>query len=90
MSKLPYNTAKDFAPVATLATAGMLMSVKPSLAATDIKSFIALAKAKPGALNYGMVGNAGIGRIAGELLASSAGIEFAKIPFRGRRRWLTS
>lgn len=90
MAKLPYDTAKDFTPVATLATAAFLMAVNPKLPVTDLSSFIALAKTRPGGLNYGMVGSAGIGRINGELLSMNTGIQFTQVPFKGSAQMLTS
>ena len=90
MAKLPYDTVKDFTPVATFATADFLLAVNPKLAATDLPSFIALAKTRAGGLNYGMVGSAGIGRINGELFSMNTGLQFTQIPFKGSAQMLTS
>lgn len=90
MAKLPFDTVKDFTPVATFATADFLLAVNPKLAATDLPSFIALAKTRAGGLNYGMVGSAGIGRINGELFSMNTGLQFTQIPFKGSAQMLTS
>ena len=87
---LPFDTVKDFTPVATFATADFLLAVNPKLAATDLPSFIALAKTRAGGLNYGMVGSAGIGRINGELFSMNTGLQFTQIPFKGSAQMLTS
>lgn len=81
-SKLPYDPVRDFAPVALLATAPYLVAVNPSVPASSTKELIALAKAKPGALNYGAVTGNGA-HLATELFNTAAGIKMVHIPYKG-------
>jgi len=81
-SKIPYDPVKDFAPVAMLATAPYLVAVHPSVNANSTKELIALAKAKPGSLNYGAVTGNGA-HLATELFKTAAGIEMVHIPYKG-------
>ncbi|GAB2915587.1 Bug family tripartite tricarboxylate transporter substrate binding protein [Paralcaligenes ginsengisoli] len=82
-SNLPYDTLKDFAPISLMATAPFVMVVHPSVKATDIKSFIALAKAQPGMLSYGSAGIGSAPHLAGEQLRQQAGINIQHVPYRG-------
>jgi tripartite-type tricarboxylate transporter receptor subunit TctC len=81
-SKIPYDPVRDFAPIALLATAPYLLAVHPSVQATSVKELIALAKAKPGALNYGAVTGNGA-HLAMELFNTAAGIKMVHIPYKG-------
>lgn len=81
-SKLPYDPVRDFAPVALLATAPYLVAVHPAVQAGSVKELIALAKAKPGALNYGAVTGNGA-HLATELFNTAAGIKMVHIPYKG-------
>lgn len=88
MAKLPY-AAGDFAPVATFASSEFLLAVNPSVPVNTLAEFSSLAKSKPGVLNYGTVGSAGIGRLAGEQLSEKAAIEIKHIPYKGSAPLLT-
>ncbi len=81
-SKLPYDPVRDFAPIALIATAPYLLAAHPSVAANSTKDLIALAKAKPGALNYGAVTGNGA-HLAMELFKTAAGIDIVHIPYKG-------
>lgn len=81
--KLPYDTLRDFAPVATFASVPLIMVASKSLPASDLRGLIADAKARPGQLNLGIVANAGLGRISSEIFADLAGIQFQKVPYGG-------
>jgi tripartite-type tricarboxylate transporter receptor subunit TctC len=81
-SKIPYDPVRDFAPIALLATAPYLLAVHPSVPATSVKELVALAKAKPGALNYGAVTGNGA-HLAMELFNTAAGIKMVHIPYKG-------
>ena len=81
-SKIPYDPVKDFSPVALLATAPYLIAVHPSVNANSTKELIALAKAKPGSLNYGAVTGNGA-HLATELFKTAAGVEMVHIPYKG-------
>ena len=80
--KLPYDPQRDFAPIALLATAPYVVAVHPSMPVTTIKELIALAKAKPGALNFGAVTGNGA-HLAAELFKTAAGISIVHIPYKG-------
>jgi len=82
-TKIPFDPVNDFASITHLATAQYVLVVHPSLPVTTIAQFIALAKAKPGALSYGSAG-VGVGsHLAGELLKLRAGIDLLHIPYKG-------
>jgi tripartite-type tricarboxylate transporter receptor subunit TctC len=82
-SEVPYDTLKDFKPISQIASAPFVMVVHPSVQATDLKSFIKLAKANPGTLSYGSAGVGSGPHLAGEQLRQSAGIDIQHIPYRG-------
>ncbi|HWK72423.1 Bug family tripartite tricarboxylate transporter substrate binding protein [Pollutimonas sp. M17] len=82
-AEVPYDTLKDFKPIAQIATAPFVMVVHPSVQAKDLKSFIELAKASPGMLSYGSAGVGSGPHLAGEQLRQSAGIDIQHIPYRG-------
>ncbi|MSQ62680.1 MAG: tripartite tricarboxylate transporter substrate binding protein [Betaproteobacteria bacterium] len=79
---LPFDSIRDFQPVATLARTGLFLVVTPSLPAADLKEFIALAKAKPGALNSAAPGGS-INQLATEMFNSLAGVKLVHIPYKG-------
>jgi tripartite-type tricarboxylate transporter receptor subunit TctC len=80
--KLPYDPTRDFAPVALLATAPYIVAVHPSMPVATIKELIALAKSKPGALNFGAVTGNGA-HLAAELFKTAAGVNIVHIPYKG-------
>src|SRR6185503_15065222 len=80
--KLPYDPIRDFAPIILTASAPFVIIVNPSVAAHNIKELIALAKAKPGQLNYGSVpGSAS--HLSTELFKMMAGVNIVHIPYKG-------
>jgi tripartite-type tricarboxylate transporter receptor subunit TctC len=79
----PYDAVKDFAPVGTLVATETLMVVNPSLPATNLQELIALAKSKPGQLNFGSSGSGTTNHLAMELFAILAGIKLQHIPYKG-------
>ena len=81
--KLPYDPVKDFSGIAFIATSPMMLTVHPSVPAKTVKDLIALAKAKPGKLNYGSSGMASIVHLAGELFNLQAGVKTVHIPYKG-------
>jgi tripartite-type tricarboxylate transporter receptor subunit TctC len=83
MGKVPYDTERDFAPVALMARAPNALVAHPSLAARSVKELIALARARPGAINYGSGGNGSTPHLAAALFAAMAGIELTHIPYKG-------
>lgn len=80
---LPYDPLKDFTPIGQVATAANLVAVNPQVPARTLKELVALAKAKPGELNYGSSGVGGADHLAGELLSQVAQIRTVHVPFRG-------
>jgi tripartite-type tricarboxylate transporter receptor subunit TctC len=82
-SKLGYNPITDLAPVAMFATIPYILVVNPSVPANNIKELIALAKAKPGQLNFASSGNGGSPHLCGELFKTMAGIDIVHIPYKG-------
>ena len=81
--KLPYDTVKDFAPVAQIASAPFLMVVYPQLPVKSVKELVALAKAKPGQLSYGSTGSGGTAHLIGEMFKATAGVDIVHIPYKG-------
>ncbi len=82
-SKLPYDPFKDFAFISQLTSGQFMLASHPSVPVKTVKEFIALAKARPGELNYGSSGSGGILHLAGELFQSMAGIRWIHVPFKG-------
>ncbi|HKC32327.1 MAG TPA: tripartite tricarboxylate transporter substrate-binding protein, partial [Xanthobacteraceae bacterium] len=80
---LNYDPIADFAPVALATTSPLVMFLHPSVPATNLKEFIAYAKANPGKLNYGSSGPGSSPHLATELLMSMAGIQMTHIPYKG-------
>ncbi|MGH8619801.1 MAG: Bug family tripartite tricarboxylate transporter substrate binding protein [Burkholderiales bacterium] len=87
--KLPYDPIRDFAPVSLLASAPLILVVHPSLPARSVKELIALAKAKPGALNYASNGPGSSSHMAGELFKLSTRTDLVHIPYKGLSPALT-
>jgi tripartite-type tricarboxylate transporter receptor subunit TctC len=83
ISHLPYDPVADFAPVALATTSPLVMFLHPSVPATNLREFIAYAKANPGKLNYGSSGPGSSPHLATELLMSMAGIQMTHIPYKG-------
>jgi tripartite-type tricarboxylate transporter receptor subunit TctC len=81
--KLPYDTMKDFAPITLLSQQPNLWIVHPSLPATDIKGLVALAKSRPGQVDFASSGTGSSQHLAGELLNVMTGISLTHIPYKG-------
>jgi tripartite-type tricarboxylate transporter receptor subunit TctC len=88
--KLPFDAQQDFAPVSLLTSGSYVLVVNPSLPVKSVKDLIALAKAKPGSLNYASGGNGTNLHIAAELFNTTAGIRMAHVPYKGGGPALTS
>jgi tripartite-type tricarboxylate transporter receptor subunit TctC len=82
-AKLGYSALRDLAPVARIADSSHLLIVHPSLPARNIKELIALAKARPGQLNFSSSGVGNADHFAGELFNSMAGIKVVHVPYKG-------
>lgn len=87
--KMDYSPQRDFASVVLVAKAPVIITAKPDAPFSTLKDFIAYAKANPGKTTGGFPGNGTLGHITGELLARSAGIDFAKTQYRGSAQILT-
>jgi len=81
--KLPYDPQKDFAPVILMMTSPMIVVTHPSLPVNSLKDIVALAKAKPGAINYASAGVGNLQHLAMELLMSRAQIRMNHVPYKG-------
>ena len=81
--KLPYNPVKDFAPVAWVARVPNVLVVHPSVPAKNVQELVALARSKPGQLNYGSGGNGSAANLATEYLKLQTGASLVHIPYRG-------
>ena len=81
--KLAYDPVKDFVPVSEVAWTAMILVVHPSVPANSVKELIALAKSKPGQLNYASAGRGTTNHLAGELFKYMAGIDMVHIPYKG-------
>src|SRR5436189_430837 len=82
-SKLNYDPVKDFVPVAMVASVPNVMITHPSVPAQNLREFIALAKSKPGGMNFGSGGSGTSNHLAGELLNLVADIKLVHVPYKG-------
>jgi tripartite-type tricarboxylate transporter receptor subunit TctC len=82
-SNLPYDSVKDFAPVATLYKAEFVLVENPSVPANTLKEFIALAKSKPGQISYASAGPGNANHMAGELFSRMTGVQLLHVPYKG-------
>ena len=80
---LPYDAARDFAPIAILAETPLIFAVHPGVPAKSVQDFIAFVKSKPGQVSYGSAGQGTITHLAGEFLKSVAKIELVHVPYKG-------
>jgi len=87
--KLPYDPVKDFRPISLLAKVPSLYLVHPDLPVKNLKEFVALAKKKPGQLNYGSAGNGSAGHLAMEYLKMATETFMVHVPYRGTGPQLT-
>jgi tripartite-type tricarboxylate transporter receptor subunit TctC len=83
LQKLPYDPIKDFAPITELASLPLMLVVHSSLPVNNLREFIALAKSKPGGLDYASAGIGTSPHLAGEMFKSMAGVDLVHVPFKG-------
>jgi tripartite-type tricarboxylate transporter receptor subunit TctC len=81
--KLPYDPVRDLAPISQLATLPFVLLVHPSLSVKSVAELIALAKAKPGQLNFGSSGGGGGAHLSGEMMKTAAKIDMTHVPYKG-------
>ena len=82
-SKLPYNTLKDFTPLARTAMQPLALLVNNSVPAKTLKEFMDYTRANPGKINYGSAGNGGISHLVPEMFKTATGLFMVHIPYRG-------
>lgn len=88
--KLPYNALKDFTAVSQVTDTPFMFVTHPSLPVRNVKEFVALARARPGQLNYGSAGNGSGGHLFTAMFGSMAGVNLAHVPYRGASYATTS
>lgn len=81
--KMPFDPQKDLAPVSLVSTAALLMIVHPSVPARSVAEFIALAKSKPGGINFASSGRGSTAHLCSELLKSMASVDIVHVPYKG-------
>src|SRR6185369_7109200 len=80
---VPYDPLRDFAPVSLVSSSPYLLLTNASFPAATVKDLIALAKAKPGALNFGSAGIGSTSHLVAEIFRSMAGIDMTHVPYKG-------
>ena len=81
--RLPYDPLHDFAPISLVATAGPVLVVHPSVPAKSVRELIALAKARPGQLNFGSGGKGTTSHVIGAVFKAAANIDIVHVPYKG-------
>jgi tripartite-type tricarboxylate transporter receptor subunit TctC len=89
VAKMPFDLQRDLAPVVLCVKGANVLVIHPSLPAKNLRELIALAKARPGQLNYGSSGIASSNHMAGELLVYMAGIKLNHVPYKGNAPAMT-
>lgn len=82
-AQLPFDTLKDFQPVSLVGAASLVIVAHPSLPVRSVKDLVALAKSRPGEINYASGGNGTATHLAGELFKQVAGVDLVHIPYKG-------
>jgi tripartite-type tricarboxylate transporter receptor subunit TctC len=88
-ARLSYDTLKNFAGVGLIAVSASILVVHPSMPVTSVRQLVALAKSRPGELNYASSGTGGAGYLAMELFKSRTGIDVVHVPYKGAAPALT-
>jgi tripartite-type tricarboxylate transporter receptor subunit TctC len=83
LHRVPYDTLRDFAPISLATISPFTLVLHPSVPAKSVKELVALAKAKPGGLNYGSAGNGSVSHFSTEQFKSLAGVDLVHIPYKG-------
>jgi tripartite-type tricarboxylate transporter receptor subunit TctC len=89
MKSMPYDTMKDFVPIAHVLDADNLLVVHPSLPAKSVPELIAYAKSKPGKLSYASGGMGTTSHLAGEMFKAAAGVDLVHVPYKGNSPAIT-
>ena len=83
LPKVPYDPHKDYAPIAMLVISPQVLVVHPSVGANSVKELVAIAKARPGQLNFSSVGTGTSPHLGGELFKALAGVDIVHVPYKG-------
>jgi tripartite-type tricarboxylate transporter receptor subunit TctC len=83
LKKMPYEPLRDLTPITLVSIVPAVIAVHPSVPARDMKSLLALARARPGQITYSSSGNGGTAHLAGLMLQTMAGIDITHVPYRG-------
>ena len=83
LQRVPYDTLRDFSPITLATISPFTLVLHPSVLAQSVKELVALAKAKPGQLNYGSAGNGSVGHFSTEQFKALAGVDLVHIPYKG-------
>jgi tripartite-type tricarboxylate transporter receptor subunit TctC len=83
ISKVPYDMNRDFAPVSLIASSPVILVINANIPANNLKELIALARAKPGTLNFGSAGSGSLGHLGGEMMKRMANIDIIHVPYKG-------
>ena len=83
-SKLPFDPVRDFTPIASIALVPNALVIHPSLPVRTVKQFVALARARPGQMNYGTSGVGAPSHMSAELLKTLARVEYTHVPYKGQ------
>ena len=86
-AQMPYETLRDLAPIMLIARSASCLCIHPSLPVKGVGDFVALAKARPGKINYGSPGVGTVGHLATELFATQAGVKLNHIPYKGAAQY---
>ena len=89
LQKAPYDPIRDFSPISLISIEPNVLALHPSVAANSVKELIALAKAKPGVLNYSSNGIGASGHLGAELFKTMAGVDIVHIPYKGAAQAVT-
>ena len=87
--RVAFDPVKSFAPIALISSSANVLVVHPSVAASSVSGLVALAKAKPGSLNYGSAGSGNSTHLAAELFRLSAGVDLVHVPYKGTPPMIT-
>jgi tripartite-type tricarboxylate transporter receptor subunit TctC len=82
-SRVPYDAIRDFSPVSIVASSPFVVVVRPTPGVQTLGDLLAIARAKPGQLNYSSGGNGSTGHLAGEILKSMTGVQIQHVPYKG-------
>ena len=87
--KVPYDPLRDFAPIGLVGTVPMVLVVHPSLPVRNVKDLVALAKGRPGEINYGSAGQGATTHLAVELFTLLSGVKLTHVPYKGSPQAVT-